>query len=485
MRLVSTSELRVGAELEQSLWRLNGEKIAPAGGRLTVEHVQILRGVADGEFALADSLDELAEAGLFERLRDVSELIEGEPSPADVVTSWGRVVLVRGQVVEPHHLRVVEQGAYKRCRVKNNPGRVRQESDHILMTRVQVAEVETALVGRSGRISAGVQNVWEAAGGNRPQPWPNEDELASFREAEVAEVERWFEQLWAGAPVDRQEIEQLVERLYERLVSHRERFTQLAMFCRRRDGHLWDQGYSVAVLAMATAAELGWSPDSVRRAGTCGLLADVGMMYIPRHVRQGEAKLKQADREAVERHPAYSLAMLGQIEGLDPAVRWAVYQHHEREGGIGYPKMRRGDQICDLARVLAVADVFAAATAPRHYREAKLPYHVMEQIIRAAASNVFHKGATRALVQAAGLFPVGSYVQLSDGRRAYVVATHADQLDRPVVRMIDDCGEATDEVTDLAVVPSDKLAVARPVAPPESASSQPPAAEPTPQLAGE
>lgn len=71
-----------------------------------------------------------------------------------------------------------------------------------------------------------------------------------------------------------------------------------------------------------------------------------------------------------------------------------------------------------------MADVFAALTSPRHYRRNKLPYVAMEQIVRSAAAGQFDKPAARALVQAAGLFPVGSFVRLSSNRIARIVAAN-------------------------------------------------------------
>ncbi len=48
-----------------------------------------------------------------------------------------------------------------------------------------------------------------------------------------------------------------------------------------------------------------------------------------------------------------------------------VYQHHERLDGSGYPNHLQGDQICEEARVLAVADTIEAMATHRPYRPAK------------------------------------------------------------------------------------------------------------------
>ncbi|OQY07409.1 MAG: hypothetical protein B6I22_03055 [Desulfobacteraceae bacterium 4572_123] len=46
--------------------------------------------------------------------------------------------------------------------------------------------------------------------------------------------------------------------------------------------------------------------------------------------------------------------------------------HHEKLDGSGYPDGLKGDEIPFGARIIAVADIFEAVTAKRHYREPML-----------------------------------------------------------------------------------------------------------------
>ena len=48
----------------------------------------------------------------------------------------------------------------------------------------------------------------------------------------------------------------------------------------------------------------------------------------------------------------------------------AIYQHHERLNGEGYPRGLSGDKIIPEARILAIADVLEAMTFHRPYRAA-------------------------------------------------------------------------------------------------------------------
>ena len=147
-----------------------------------------------------------------------------------------------------------------------------------------------------------------------------------------------------------------------------------------------------------------------------------------------------------------------------PIIQLAALQHHERENGSGYPRGTRKDATCDYARVLAVADSFAATTEPRHYRKPKLPYIAMEEIIRSTSAMTFWKPAVRALLGAAGLFPVGSFVKLSTGKNAHIIASNPQQLDRPTIQPLGPDGQPQGPAIDLAIVPKADLAVVRPIA---------------------
>jgi HD-GYP domain-containing protein (c-di-GMP phosphodiesterase class II) len=48
----------------------------------------------------------------------------------------------------------------------------------------------------------------------------------------------------------------------------------------------------------------------------------------------------------------------------------AVRHHHEHYDGTGYPDGLKGEQIPQLARIIAVADTFDAMTSGRPYRKA-------------------------------------------------------------------------------------------------------------------
>ncbi len=51
----------------------------------------------------------------------------------------------------------------------------------------------------------------------------------------------------------------------------------------------------------------------------------------------------------------------------NPLVKAVVLRHHERWDGSGYPDGKAGEEIHQMARIAAVADVFDAVTSDRVY----------------------------------------------------------------------------------------------------------------------
>ena len=127
-----------------------------------------------------------------------------------------------------------------------------------------------------------------------------------------------------------------------------------------------------AVAAMGLAGALmaqhgGQSPD-IRLAMLCGLLHDLGEMYIA--PESGEA---DADRELdtlsyrqLVVHPHVGLLLVAQLTNYPGAVARAVAEHHERLDGSGYPHRLTGDRISVLGRLVAVADAALAALRSPH-----------------------------------------------------------------------------------------------------------------------
>jgi HD-GYP domain-containing protein (c-di-GMP phosphodiesterase class II) len=122
------------------------------------------------------------------------------------------------------------------------------------------------------------------------------------------------------------------------------------------------QAFEHAIAAMALngalmAANGGDTPE-IRVAMLCGLLHDLGEMYID--PRYGEA---DADRDLdlvsyqqLVVHPHVGYLLIAQLTNYPSVVARAVAEHHERLDGSGYPQALQGDKLSPLGRLLCVTE---------------------------------------------------------------------------------------------------------------------------------
>jgi HD-GYP domain-containing protein (c-di-GMP phosphodiesterase class II) len=124
----------------------------------------------------------------------------------------------------------------------------------------------------------------------------------------------------------------------------------------------------VASAADAIATTLGYSPERARMIHRAALLHDIGKLRVPNSILDKPGKLTGDEFTVVKEHPALTQEILGRI----PAFREMALiagAHHEKLDGTGYPNRLGASELSPEARIIAVADVYAALSEERPYRE--------------------------------------------------------------------------------------------------------------------
>ncbi|MCX5831520.1 MAG: HD domain-containing protein [Deltaproteobacteria bacterium] len=112
---------------------------------------------------------------------------------------------------------------------------------------------------------------------------------------------------------------------------------------------------------------------------TAATVHDVGKIHIPAEILSKPGKLSHKEFALIEDHPQIDYEILKEIE-FPWSVARAVFQHHERLGGSGYPQGLSGEDITLEARIIGVADVVEAVTSHRPYRPALGINKALEEI---------------------------------------------------------------------------------------------------------
>ena len=161
----------------------------------------------------------------------------------------------------------------------------------------------------------------------------------------------------------------------------------MARMVEARDGPTHDHSLRIARLAAGLAERMGLTARRQRVVRLGGLLHDVGKVAVPDTILRKPAPLDEAEWAIMSRHPQAGARILRGIPALADVVE-VVRHHHERWDGTGYPHGLAGEAIPLEARIVAVADAYAAMTEDRPYRRGLSPLQAVAEI-RAQAGRQF------------------------------------------------------------------------------------------------
>jgi putative nucleotidyltransferase with HDIG domain len=138
---------------------------------------------------------------------------------------------------------------------------------------------------------------------------------------------------------------------------------------------------AVAKFSRDIAAHVGMDRRDQELAHTAGLLHDIGRFALSDRVMEREGQLSEEDWAAIRRHPAIGADLLKDV-GVYGPVADIVLCHHERIDGRGYPRGLKGDEIPEIARIVAVAEVYDTLTAPDTYRTQMNSFEALTELRR-------------------------------------------------------------------------------------------------------
>ena len=152
---------------------------------------------------------------------------------------------------------------------------------------------------------------------------------------------------------------------------YRDALERLAVAAELREDSFGRHAYRVGKLTGLLANSLGFGHKFSEDIELAARLHDIGKLGIPDGLLMKPGKLTDAEFTVMQRHTTIGAQILQQCS--HPAFRLAEQislHHHEKWDGTGYPKGLAGDNIPEVARIAALADVYDALTHARAYKHA-------------------------------------------------------------------------------------------------------------------
>jgi HD-GYP domain-containing protein (c-di-GMP phosphodiesterase class II) len=148
-----------------------------------------------------------------------------------------------------------------------------------------------------------------------------------------------------------------------------EAFIQLARTTDKFERYENLHAQRIAVIADEIAQEFHLARHDRGSLYAAALLHDLGEVAMERDYIQATGALSQEERLDLFRHPVIGEREASRV-GADRAAQLLVRWHHEWWNGSGYPDALRREEIPLAARILRVADSYAALTDARPFRSA-------------------------------------------------------------------------------------------------------------------
>lgn len=276
-------------------------------------------------------------------------------------------------------------------------------------------------------------------------PVPTATPFDRHYEEAVSYLKKEFQNWQAGAKIDITKIRAVMIPLIEMVLKDRSHIFDLSSYSNPKD-YLYHHCVATGLISSIIVQKLGYDRGTTIQMALAGMLADCGMSKIPARIREKDTALSEQEFMEIRKHPSYSYQMVKDLPAVKSDMKRAIYHHHERLDGSGYPEGKRDAKILFYSQVIAVSDVFNAMTSERLYRAKQSPFRVIE-MIKEEEFGKFDIQVVQALIDIVANLPIGTKVELSNMEHAEVMFINRYALTRPLVKLY-----STGEIIDLAAI---------------------------------
>ncbi len=211
-------------------------------------------------------------------------------------------------------------------------------------------------------------------------------------------------------------------------------FADVMQYIHYPDFDSYTIGHSVRVssISIYLGMKMNWPEENILAVGTAAILHDIGKSKIPSNILYKTGPLTDEELRLVQDHPRVGAELLLAQKDSSPLDIAAAWGHHLRYDGKGYPQKPTWAARSPIIALFQICDIFEALTAVRPYKQAMSPQHAFSIMI--SDKGAFHPSLLSAFISCIGIYPPGTYVELSDGRTGMVTGV-GKTIDRPQLKI--------------------------------------------------
>jgi putative nucleotidyltransferase with HDIG domain len=211
---------------------------------------------------------------------------------------------------------------------------------------------------------------------------------------------------------------------------------------KQKDNYTYNHSVSTSIWAVAFGRHLGLPKTDLQSLAIGALLFDVGKMRLPEKLINNTQRYNQYEFKLVKQHVQHSIDIVHSIGSISEDVIEMVRTHHERHNGSGYPAGLSGNTIPIFGRIAGIVDCYDAIISERPFAYAMSPHNAVKKLYEWRNID-FQAELVEQFIQVVGIYPVGTVIELSDGRVGVVYAQNRVWRLRPQIMLILDQNKTT------------------------------------------
>lgn len=197
----------------------------------------------------------------------------------------------------------------------------------------------------------------------------------------------------------------------------------------------YHHGVAMAVWAAILGRHIGLHQQELEKLAVGCAMCDIGMTELPPELLDQAENLSDKQRRIIRAHPKMGADMVEKSQEVDFEILAIIENHHERADGSGYPRGIDGAAIPLLARIAGIVDTYDAMITPRPYAPARTSHEAVQELLDMKGVQ-FQEALIEQFIQAIGLFPTGTMVELNTGEVAITLRQNATRRLKPEVLVV-------------------------------------------------
>jgi len=211
------------------------------------------------------------------------------------------------------------------------------------------------------------------------------------------------------------------------------------------DDYTYAHSVNVSLLATCLGRHIGLSKVSLEHLSVCGLFHDLGKVGVSKDVLFKKGELNAEEWKNMQRHPLLGVRKILRLNA-DKTLRSKIilgpFEHHLNPDMTGYPRTHFMKKLSLMGMILRIVDVYEALTAERAYRPRSFTPDEALRKMWGEGEKSFNPILLKSFIQMMGIYPIGSVVELNDGRIALVTDySEGSQKDLPLLQTLVEDGE--------------------------------------------